>query len=278
MSRHILCEDVGYSIHTSMLTQNSSENRQSERWKSDCWSVFPGTWEPNSCLTFLAYQVTAGWFRCTDCLLHISFLAEGNDERGARNISANASQSCFQSTAGLQVAYLAWQGLSSSSIPDAGSYHDMKMDGWNGKGKVLDNLFSEVSKSKNCNSCWLSCHVSDPSLVSGYCDKREVISNFQRVLSKYRDCRMKDWSWIFFFWGGVGACNRATMRNRLRIPFAYAGYPTVVKWNGNYTVMMIVECKIHATWYAWLMEYVPRDWVTHEHHFQQLFAPLFSNI
>ncbi len=123
MSRHILCEDVGYSIHTSMLTQNSSESRQSERWKSDCRPVFPGTWEPNSRLTFLAYKVTAGWFRCMDCLLHISFFAEGNDERGARNVSANASQSCFQSAAGLQVAYWAWQGLSWSSIPDAGSYH-----------------------------------------------------------------------------------------------------------------------------------------------------------
>jgi len=231
MSRHILCEDVGYSIHTSMLTQNSSESRQSERWKSDCRPVFPGTWEPNSCLTFLAYQVTAGWFRCTDCLLHISFFAEGNDERGARNVSVNASQSCFQSTAGLQVAYLAWQGLSSSSIPDAGSYHHMKMDGWNGKGKVLDNLFSEVSKSKICNSCWLSCHVSDPSLVTGYCDKREVINNFHRVISKYRDCRMKDWSWIFIFWGGVGACNRATMRNRLRIHFCicWVSYSCQVK-------------------------------------------------
>jgi len=39
------------------------------------------------------------FFRCTDCLLHISFFAEGNDERGARNVSANASQSCFQSAA-----------------------------------------------------------------------------------------------------------------------------------------------------------------------------------
>jgi hypothetical protein len=25
MSRHILCEDVGYNIHTSMLTQNSAK-------------------------------------------------------------------------------------------------------------------------------------------------------------------------------------------------------------------------------------------------------------
>ncbi len=59
-------------------------------------------------------------------------------------------------------------------------------------GKEKSFIISEVSKSKNCNSCWFSCHVSDPSLVSGYCDKREVISNFHRVISKYRDCRMKD--------------------------------------------------------------------------------------
>jgi hypothetical protein len=31
MSKHILCEDVRYSIHISMLTQNSSKSRQS--WK-----------------------------------------------------------------------------------------------------------------------------------------------------------------------------------------------------------------------------------------------------
>jgi hypothetical protein len=31
MSRHILCEDVGYNIHTSTLTQNSAKSRQSER-------------------------------------------------------------------------------------------------------------------------------------------------------------------------------------------------------------------------------------------------------
>jgi hypothetical protein len=274
MSRHILCEDVGYSIHTSMLTQNSSENRQSERWKSDCWSVFPGTWEPNSCLTFLAYQVTAGWFRCTDCLLHISFLAEGNDERGARNISANASQSCFQSTAGLQVAYLAWQGLSSSSIPDAGSYHDMKMDGWNGKGKVLDNLFSEVSKSKNCNSCWLSCHVSDPSLVT----KGKLSAIFREFSASIETVEWRTEAEFLFFGVVLGHATEQQWETAWESLFAYAGYPTVVKWNRKYTVMMIVECQIHATWCAWLMEYDPCDWVTHEHHFQQLFAPLFSNI
>ncbi len=69
-----------------------------------------------------------------------------------------------------------------------GSYHYLKMV----KGKVLDNLFSDVSKSKNCNNYWLSCHVNDPSLINGYCDRREVISNFHRVINKYRDCRMKD--------------------------------------------------------------------------------------
>jgi hypothetical protein len=53
--------------------------------------------------------------------------------------------------------------------------------GRNGKGKVLDNLFSEVSKSKNCNSCWLSCDVSDPSLVSGYCDEGKLSATFTEL-------------------------------------------------------------------------------------------------
>ncbi len=61
-----------------------------------------------------------------------------------------------------------------------------------GKGKVLDNLFSKVSKNKNCNNRWLSCHVNDPFLVNGYCDKKEVINNFHGIINKYRNCKMKD--------------------------------------------------------------------------------------
>ncbi len=249
-SRHILCEGWG-TIFTPLCWHKIVQKVDSQKGENLNVNQY--------------FQVP----RNLISLLHINFFAEGNDEKGARNVSANASQSCFQRIASLQVAHLAWQGLSSSSIPHAGSYHYMKMGkGWNGKWKVLDNIFSEVSKSKNCNSCWSSCHVSDPSLVNGYCDKREVISNFHRVISKYRDYWLKDWSWFFIFGVVLGHATEQQWETAWEFIFAYVRYPIVVKWNGKYTVMMIVECQIHATWYAWLMEYVPGDWVTHEHHFQ----------
>jgi hypothetical protein len=90
MSRHILCEDVGYNIHTSMLTQNSSVS-QSVSQKGENLTA-------NQYFHVLTNLIS---------LLHINFFAEGNDERGARIVPANASQSCFQRTASLQVAYLA---------------------------------------------------------------------------------------------------------------------------------------------------------------------------
>jgi hypothetical protein len=43
---------------------------------------------------------------------------------------------------------------------------------------------------------------------------------------------MKDWSWFLIFWGGVGACNKATMRNYLKIHFCicWVSYSCQVKW------------------------------------------------
>jgi hypothetical protein len=73
---------------------------------------------------------------------------------------------------------------------------------------------------------------------------------------------------FLFFWVVLGHATEQQWETAWEFVFAYARYAIVVKWNGKYMVMMIVECQIHATWYAWLMEYVPCDWVTHEHHFQ----------
>jgi hypothetical protein len=68
-----------------------------------------------------------------------------------------------------------------------------------GKGKVLDNLFSEVSKNKNCNNRWLSCHVNDPSLVNGYCDKKEVINNFHKIINSTKIVKCRTEADFLFF-------------------------------------------------------------------------------